>query len=176
MTNMMDAFPEDDMRDALDHRNRYANDLDGFSAYTQDLAQELFEQNGGGVGVAVIIDAMNGKPPLTTLVKCDPENLTEALAFMQNSFEELRVERAAHIGEFWASKYPKEKGIPADAPRPSLDPNRLEMVRVVVRDCTGAGLMSFAEIIRPADGPPQLGPWETQPAETGPLLGVVPTQ
>jgi len=153
-------------------RNQYSNDLVGFSAFAQDFARKIFEE-GAGFDIVVLAEKI-GRPTLFMSLSAKNGEELGALAVIQSRLEKEEVERAARISEQWCVKIPKDQ-IPDILPRPSMHPDRKEVMRIVARDLSGKGLDSMADITRPADGTPQLGPWETIPANDGPLLGVVRT-
>jgi hypothetical protein len=156
-------------------RSKYSDDLDGFHSYARVLTEVLFEVQ-GSVAPLVVADMADSDKPL--IIAFSDGRPLEFFLETQDLLEQRKAIRAAKITEQWTSLYPVAEGIPANAPRPSQDPNRGEAVTVVTRDRSGKRLRSLADIIRPADGPPHLAPWESDStdAPAGALLGIVTKQ
>jgi hypothetical protein len=60
--------------------------------------------------------------------------------------------RYAFVAEAW-------RGAESASVRPTLDPNRIEVVTLIAEDCRGA-IIAIREIVRPANGKPYLGELE----------------
>jgi hypothetical protein len=153
-------------------RDQYADDLGGFHSFIQAITDTIFNID-GNVGPLVIAEIKGRSDPL--MIPCSGGDVNRFFAQVQPMLEEHGVDRAAKVGEVWVSEYPK--GTSNITLRPSLDPNRKEMVKIIARERGGAGLSSIAWIIRPAGStPPYLAPWESVPTNDGPLLGMTPMQ
>ncbi len=83
------------------------------------------------------------------------------IAFMRDYFREHDAVRYAHVAEAWMGTKPA-------LVRPTMDPNRIEIVSLIVEDRDGA-CSGTREIIRPANGKPYLGKLEL--ADESPKLG-----
>jgi hypothetical protein len=153
-------------------RRHYADDLNGFLNFIQASAETVFKIN-GSVAPAVIAEMKGCLPPM--MIRCLDGDTKQFFFDAQAMLEENGVDRAAKVGEAWVSEYPL--GTTDFTLRPSLDPNRKEMVYVVARERGGGGLSSMAYIMRPDGAPPYLASWERDmETNDGPLLGMVPTQ
>jgi hypothetical protein len=151
-------------------RDQYADDLGGFHHFVQDITEAIFKIN-GRVSPLVVAEAKERCVP--AMFCCPDGNVNRFFSSMQDLLEEQDIDRVAKIGEACVSEYRKDN-IPQL--RPSLDPNRKEMVVVVARERGGGGLSSTACIIRPVSAPPYLASWESVQTNNGPLLGMVSKQ
>ena len=159
------------MSNEMPNRGQYSNDLAGFHNFVQAIAETMFEMDGVSGRAIVVAEKKGVVSPALLCSDGDPDQFR---ADMQVLLEEISVDRAAKVDQCWVTRYSKGK-VPDIAPAPSRDPKREEMIRIVARERGGEGLMSLAEITRPAGGMPRLASWESVPVKDGPLLGMVHT-
>jgi hypothetical protein len=89
-------------------------------------------------------------------------NTVSLLHDLRKSFQERGVVRCASVAEAWRGSN--------TTLRPSLDPERREVVQVIAEDRDGATILAFRDIVRPAVGKPYLGKLELMDAP-GPQSG-----
>jgi hypothetical protein len=141
--------------------------LDAFLRRASRIVEDEFGEKGeippswflvtasGQTHAVVMPFPATGEDPFADNVK------NKGVAFMRDYFKKCDVVRYAHVAEAWMGTKPASV-------RASMDPNRIEIVSLIVEDRDGA-CCGRREIIRPASGKPYLGKLEL--ADESPKLG-----
>lgn len=89
----------------------------------------------------------------------DDDDAKEAtLAALRRLFQHKQVKRYAFICEGWSCPATEEELMDEEPPRPSLHPERREILAVIAEDRDGSMLQGFYYILRPEHGPAKLSP------------------
>jgi len=141
--------------------------LDAFLRRVSRIVEDEFEERGeiasswflvtasGQTHAVVMPFPATGEDPFADNVK------NKGVAFMRDYFKKCDVVRYAHVAEAWMGTKPASV-------RASMDPNRIEIVSLIVEDRDGA-CCGTREIIRPVNNKPHLA--KLKLADESPKLG-----